>query len=299
MAKIKHVPRWLYTSVVLPPRSDTATLGVVELDPTIFMNDTLWPWELEHLTFYVPQAQMSYGGTAMLVEARVGMSGQCDINLVDGPIGILAGNSNQQRLIGDPGDGVLSRTHVFKYPYRLPKDDGFNVRIRYDSSTLGGVGSDKEISNPTVTLFGRTKHSIKPSLFMTSSLEALADGHQVDLYNADLMNDGEEDVDIYAIAFKGEQPLEGLLPFHYQVNPVTGVRWMPGEQEIPHMLLTPYGAFAQAATGAGTLNKPQSIQFPLGTKLRRRQRVRIQLRNVDDTNNIQVHMALFGYLEVQ
>jgi hypothetical protein len=298
MAKIKHVPRWLYTSVVLPPSSDTSTRGIVELEPTEFMNDTIWPWELEHLTFYVPQAQTNYGGTAMLVNARIGLSGQSDVNLVRAPLGILAASTNRRRNVGylNTGGTPMTYFHDLKYSFRLPKDDGFNVRV-VKSSTDWGEGPLVGTYRHKFIALGRRIHSMEPVVLCCESVN-ISDGNQTDVYAADLMNDGREDVDIFRIGFD-EDLTRGMRYSKFQVNPMTGVRWMPGEEEIPLPLLVPYSVYAPAIGGDYTLNQPQAVQFPVGTKLQRRQRVRIQLQNRDATNNTKVMVGLFGYLEVK
>lgn len=283
--RIKYTPRWIGTQVVLPPRSDTTTLGVVELEPTRFVNDTIWNWELEHLSFFAPQQATAYGGVATSIEARIGMSGQSDINLVDGPLSILAGNTNMQDLKGRYVDTAGMFVHKLKRPYRLSKDNGFRIRIKQNDYRWGFFA------------YGRGVDSGKPYTFMGLS-DDLSQFGEDEYYSVDVMNTGLEDVDIDRLGFD-EVYNSYSTTTQFMVNPIVGVKWMPGEVEMPAKLIAPYTAFAPAANGDNALNKAQAIQFPEGTKLRRRQRLRIRLRNTDTTNNVAVYIALFGYMEVK
>lgn len=293
--RIKYVPRWLYQSIVLPPGNTE------DVEPTIFVNDTIWDWRLENLVFYVPLAPGFFTSTGTQIDIRLGMSGQSDLNLVQAPVGIVGGNINKRHLQAQ-ANGVYMYWHKLKHVYRLSKDDGFVVRARISSADYGSPTEPVTLDTSDRPMFvakGRRVHSNEP-VVLVGRADAMVDPGEQQIYETDLFNDGFEDVDIHTIGFQ-ETVEQTRRATSYQVNPITGVNWMPGEIELPMPLLSPYGQDMVGGLAANTTstNIPIAVEFDEKVVLRRRQHIRIRLQNNDATNNKAVLMALFGYLEVK
>lgn len=290
MGKMKYVPRWIHSRVVV------TSLGDVIADPEAFMNKTSWPFKIEHLTIfgYPLDDQNNFLGACgigSLVQGEIGISGSTDVNLVPAPVNASFGYTAKYSTIG----AFMEGTHVkFKHPYLLPRDSGFSVECTLNLDDCGEHVLDTAMKHG-VTIFGVKEQSGKPAMLagLFRHLD-MPNGSSFVIDAADLFNDGEEDILIQSMQLT--HPMEDmhgiLMGVYWKINPMSGLTWM--DQPVHISGITPDTLAWRTRTGI----KPFSLTPLEDTYLYRRQRLGIKLTPlvVEDQP---VNLTLFGYLEVE
>jgi hypothetical protein len=201
-------------------------------------------------------------------------------------------------------------TKHFSHPYRLSRDNGFIVRRRTRVDLRSDDGADADKTWIGVLFRGVDIVTGKPVIMGGNNENRISRAvGEITFNSADLLNKGVHDVDIYSVTLESwEHPDAGLgILEEYLINPILGERWMPGESEIPSGCIAPYGTMgilnAHAAGLFGFIDMrdygPHTFVFSPGTYLHRRQEVALRLRRSWYALNQPVHVALFGYLEVE
>lgn len=290
MGKMKYVPRWIHSRVVV------TSLGDVIADPEAFMNKTSWPFKIEHLTIfgYPLDAVNNYlraGGIGSLVQGEIGISGSTDVNLVPAPVNASFGCTEKYSTTGAFMEGTYVK---FKHPYLLPRDSGFSVECTLNLDDCGERTLDTAMKHG-VTIFGVKAQSGKPAMLagLFRHLD-MPNGSSFVIDAADLFNDGEEDILIQSMQLT--HPMEDmdgfLMGVYWKINPMSGLTWM--DQPVHISGITPYTQTWRAFEGI----KPFSLTPLENTYLYRRQRLGIKLTPLVDEDQ-PVNLTLFGYLEVE
>lgn len=289
MGKKRYIPRWIHARAVV------TSIGEVTIDPEVFMNKTLWPLQVEHLTVFgypIDQAAnyLGWGGIGPLLQGEIGISGSTDVNLV--PSYVSASFGRRERHI-QTGAYLQGTTMQFKRPYLLPRDSGFVVECQLNTDDV-----PMTLTTPMkhgVTIFGTKVQSGKPAMFagLFRHLNMPA-GNSFDVEAADLMNDGEEDVLIHSMQLT--HPMadmnETLSGVYWKINPASGLPWM--ENFVHVSGITPFAQDLFVRRGI----IPFSLTPLEDTFLYRRQRFGIKLTPLV-TEDQPVNITLFGYLEVE
>lgn len=290
MGKMKYVPRWIHSRVVV------TSLGDVIADPEAFMNKTSWPFKIEHLTIfgYPLDAVNNYlqeGGIGSLVQGEIGISGSTDVNLVPAPVNASFGCIEKYSTFG----AFMEGTHVkFKHPYLLPRDSGFSVECTLNLDDCGECTLETAMKHG-VTIFGVKAQSGKPAMLagLFRHLD-MPNGSSFVIDAADLFNDGEEDILVQSMQLT--QPVEDmdgiLMGVYWKINPMSGLTWM--DQPVHISGITPHTQAWRTSNGI----KPFSLTPLENTYLYRRQRLGIKLTPLVDEDQ-PVNLTLFGYLEVE
>lgn len=288
MGKKRYIPRWIHSRVVLPGTTP------VTLDPEVFMNKTSWPFRIEYLSIFGhevdSQETPGTGGLGPYVNADIGISGSTDINLVPGQLPVSFFNTRNYEI-----GGALMYGRYFRLarPYLLPRDGGFSVECTYDLSDTG-----VELRNITnmkygVSLIGRRIQTNEPVMFacLHRYLD-IPDGSSFTIDAADLLNNGEDDVEINSIQYMFDTKGMDTDPMglYYKVNPLSGLTWMDNPVHLSG--LTPYLLDARGDQHTFVLT-PHKDTF-----LYRRQRLGVTLTGLVEESQ-PVNVTLFGYLEVE
>lgn len=343
----RYVPRWLHFSANIESDADgwhfTEVPPNVFANETIwpFRLESL---AITGLPPYAPlplgDSAQFWGGLGTCINLELGISGTADVNQVVGTAGAIM--SHQQRRIKGPvapngaaadylDDTLFKR---FKYPYLLARGNGFSVEFVntrdefiYDNhpalATYGGIPAFVAhgvgvTSGQPVMLAGSYRQTDAPGTWPT-----VAPGSGVTFDGADLVNDGHEDVLIHSIGVSypyrnvahtvtpPPEDIEFLSLFalysRYLINPINGVKWMPGSDALPIMGICPdevMWPMVGSAPVAPVLQIPAIYDFPPNTLLSRRQRLSVKMSNhavvmPGLTAPIRANITLFGYLEVR
>ena len=290
MGKMKYVPHWIHSRVVV------TSVGDVIADPEAFMNKTMWPFKIEHLTIFgypldVVNNFWRWGGIGPLVQGEIGISGATDVNLVPAYVSASFGRKEPHLQTGAFMQGT---TMKFKHPYLLPRDSGFNVECTLNIDDCG-TNTLATAMKHGITVFGTKVQSGKPAMFAGLFRHLnMPTGSSFSVETADLLNDGEEDV--YVQSMQLTHPMADmqniLMGVYWKINPMSGVTWMDSPIHISG--ITPYtqGVFLQRGIA------PFSLTPLENTYLYRRQRLGIKLTPLV-TEDQPVNLTLFGYLEVE
>lgn len=290
MGKMKYVPHWIHSRVVV------TSVGDVIADPEAFMNKTIWPFKIEHLTIfgYPLDDQHNYlqsGGIGSLIQGEIGISGSTDVNLTPAPVNASFGCTEKYSTFG----AFMEGTHMkFKHPYLLPRDSGFSVECTLNLDDCGDNTLATAMKHG-VTFFGVKAQSGKPAMLAGLFRHLnMPNGSSFVVDAADLFNDGEEDVYVHSMQLT--HPMEDmdalLMGVYWKINPMTGVTWMDSPVHISG--ITPYTQAWRTYEGI----KPFSLTPLENTYLYRRQRLGIKLTPLV-VENQPVNLTLFGYLEVE
>ena len=291
-----YAPRWLHEHV------EVAGQSISEVPATAaFANREIYNWELRWLSLTgrvdvdaTGDFTSALGGVARRLRINAGISQQGDINLV---------RSNAQAMIGPERvhlnhDDLVNSGIVFEFdperPVILPADTGMICKVKNKHTAVVG--------RPAIMFYGFTKeaaHHRNPVHLAGSGPADLAVEAQKTLDQADLFNDGEHEVifsDMIVDALSKDTagthypPLDRL---HWNINPSTGVSWMPNPLPIPAGCIAPFNRTVDT-----TDQGPRVYTFPPDTILRPKQRLSLEFQNLAlDTQEFDI--ALFGYLEVK
>jgi len=290
MGKMKYVPHWIHSRVVV------TSVGDVIADPEAFMNKTMWPFKIEHLTIfgYPLDDQHNYlqeGGIGSLVQGEIGISGSTDVNLTPAPVNASFSCFMLRSEVNVAMHGLYMK---FKHPYLLPRDSGFSVECTLNLDDCGGLTLDTAMKHG-VTLFGVKVQSGKPAMLAGLFRHLnMPNGSSFVVDAADLLNDGEEDILIQSmqLTYPVEDMLGSNMGVYWKINPMSGVTWMDSPIHISG--ITPYMQSQRNAFGI----KSFSLTPLENTYLYRRQRLGIKLTPLVNENQ-PVNLTLFGYLEVE
>jgi hypothetical protein len=338
----RYVPRWLHFQANVT--ADLTGFQFTEIPPNVFANETIWPYRLEYLTITgfppgIPTGGVVaggfFGGVGNNVNLELGISGVSDINQVTATATTVMGMSKREVLCpsyspfgGGNAPPYYDSPLVFKlkYPYLLAKGNGLNVQFRSSIDDYQFISNANYGASPSFAAYGHSAVGGNPVMlagtFRTSdnpdAFPVITGGGGISITKADLVNDGADDVLIDTLCFtynelnivNADATSFGVMPplfSEYLVNPINGLKWMPGSDAIPIMGLCP-GSFpwpvrfgTQASVGM-----PVTYEFPASTVLRRRQRLSVRMSNravypavVPVSLPVRVNVTLFGYLEVQ
>lgn len=290
MGKMKYVPRWIHSRVVV-----TST-GDVIADPEAFMNKTSWPFKIEHLTIfgYPLDDQNNFlqeGGIGSLVQGEIGISGSTDVNLTPAPVNA----SFSCTMLHSEINGSIQGTYMkLKHPYLLPRDSGFSVECTLNLDDCGDLTLDTAMKHG-VAIFGVKVQSGKPAMLagLFRHLD-MPNGSSFVIDAADLFNDGEEDILIQSmqLTHPTEDMLGNPMGVYWKINPMSGLTWM--DQPVHISGIAPYTQSRRSAFAITSF----SLTPLEDTYLYRRQRLGIKLTPlvIEDQP---VNLTLFGYLEVE
>lgn len=305
---MRRIPRWLYAEEVVPIDD------YIKLAPEVFRNDTIWPFNIEYLSIagtpiYTDEnasANYWWGGLGPRVDVEIGISGESDINLVPTYSSSVMSHYDPWRLAriqANNDNTPTGTTRVLKYPYRLPRDSGFHVKYRLREDLIGAFAESQDYiyKYPLSVIFHGVDVVTGEPVILGGSTEneTYASSKEITLGNADLMNRGRHDVDIYDVVIQNSYPYNqwnahsGAFT-HVIINPIIGERWMPGSDLIPYGHLAPLSFAPLSTSDTG----PQAYFFPEDTYLNRRQSMAVKIINPNETYVQPVSLALFGYLEV-
>jgi hypothetical protein len=343
----RYIPRWLHYQANVS--ADLTGFVFTEIPPNTFANETIWPYHLEYLTITgfppgVPTGGVTpggfFGGIGNNINLELGISGVSDINQVSATATTIMGLGKREilcppyQLFGGGGappyyDSPL--TVKLKYPYLLAKGNGFNVEFRNsidDYQFTAAIIATTYQASPSFAAYGRSVAGNNPIMlagtFRTTNdpdvAPSMPKGGGISLVKADLLNDGSDDVLIDTLCFtynelygiNADGSSFGVMPplfSEYLVNPINGIKWMPGADPLPIMGLCP-GSFpwpVRSGTQASA-GMPVTYEFPASTVLRRRQRLSVSMSNrclypeppkPVVSLPVRVNVTLFGYLEVR
>jgi hypothetical protein len=341
----RYIPRWLHYQANVT--ADLTGFQFTEIPPNAFANETIWPYHLEYLaiTGFPPGIPTGgivpggfFGGVGNNINIELGISGVSDINQVSATATTVMGLGKRDMLCppyqlfggGSPPPYYDSPLVLkLKYPYLLAKGNGFNVEFRSnvdDYQFTAGIVAAQYRGIPAFAAYGRSVVGNDPIMlagtFRTTNnpdvFPTITSGGSISLTKADLVNDGKDDVLIDTLCFtypelnsiNADGGSYGVMPplwSEYSVNPINGIKWMPGSETIPIMGLCPGSLPWPVKHGTqASVGMPVTYEFPESTVLRRRQRLSVYMSNravypavVPVPLPVRVNVTLFGYLEVQ
>jgi len=314
------VPRWYYTSVVVPAESE------IRVEPDAFANNTKYRMKLISLSFGSPNpapyvaapaqpAQHPTWTNRLLID--IGKSGCSDLNLVSGTLTALCGNLRRVRTL--VGDTNLGRNWRLPTPYLLPRDEGLRVSVEYikpqyklNTYDVGPTTSGE------VTFIAKGYDAEGYPAMLAGHHDGFGDENKGDivLFNsADLFNNGKREIYLTEFLYKelesyyDNDPAHVAHPWFYtgnsfnfawQVNPTnpTFTQFMPQPRHIPTGLLAP-----MCRSIDGGAESPLVYFFPENTWLDPKQALSLNVAStvasIAAIPSTEVHMCLAGELEVK
>lgn len=306
------VPRWLYTSVVVPAGQE------LRVDPDAFANATKHRMRLIAMAFGAPN-ETAYAqlptqpnehpawNHSLLID--IGKSGCSDMNLVSGTLTALCGNMRYVRTM--LGDSNMGRAWRLSSPYLLPRDEGLRVSVEWIrpqyqvSARYIGPASSGE-----VTFMAKGYKPDGYPAMLAGRCNAFDDnnrGNATLMNSADLFNNGKTEMYITELLFKEEDVYYenfsehwffngNSFNFAWWVNPTnpTFTQFMPQLRHIPTGLLAP-----MVRSQDGGSESPLVYFFPEGTFLDPKQAISVKCGNTTEYGNIPLHISLIGELEVK
>ena len=311
------VPRWYYTSVVIPPVAE------LRVEPDAFANSTKYRMKLISMSFASPNqtpyaalpnqpAQHPSWTNRLLVD--IGKSGCSDLNLVSGTLTALCGNMRRVRTIF--GSINMGRNWRLPTPYLLPRDEGLKVSVEYvkpQYAITAGYPVGPTTSGE-VTFLAKGYDADGYPAMLAGRHAGFGDenrGDAVLLNSADLFNNGKKAIylteflfvekDLYYDSDKDVYFLTGnSFNFAWTVNPTnpTFTQFMPQPRHIPTGLLAP-----MCRTVDGGAESPLVYFFPEDTWLDPKQALSVRLGNTLASVALvlptELHICLAGELEVK
>jgi hypothetical protein len=306
------VPRWLYTSVVVPSGEE------IRVDPDAFANNTKYRMHLIAMSFgapnetpytQVPAQPNEHPAWNHMLLIDIGKSGCSDMNLVSGTLTALCGNMRYVRSF--TGDSNMGRNWRLPTPYLLPRDEGLRVSVEWirPQYSISGRGIGPATSGEVTFLAKGYKPDGYPAMLAgrVREFDSNNRGNAQLMNSADLFNNGKTEMYLTELLYKEHDLyydnnsarwfMTGhSFNFAWQVNPTnpTFTQFMPQPRHIPTGLLAP-----MCRTLDGGSESPLVYFFPKGTFLDPKQAIGVKCASTADHDNIPLHICLIGELEVK
>lgn len=306
------VPRWLYTSVIVPAGEE------IRVEPDAFANSTKYRMKLIAMSFGSPN-QTAYHSNPQPNEhplwtnqllVDIGKSGCSDLNLVSGTLTALCGTTRYIRTIF--GDSNMPRNWRLPTPYLLPRDEGLRVSVEWVRPQYNVNGKPIGTTSGEVTFIAK---GFKPDGYPAmlagrcNEFDSASYGSSTLLNSADLYNNGKTEMYITELSFK---ELDGYyndvakayfstgnsFNFAWLFNPTnpTFTQFMPQSRHIPTGLLAPMCRGLD-----GGQESPVAYYFPPDTWLDPKQAMSVRLGStvIAGYGDVPLHICLIGEMEVK
>lgn len=306
------IPRWLYTSVIVPAGEE------IRVEPDAFINSTKYRIKLIALSFGAPNPTAYHSNSQpnehpswtnqLLVD--IGKSGCSDLNLVSGTLMALCGTTRYIRTM--IGDSNMGRNWRLPTPYLLPRDEGLRVSVEWIRPQYDVSGRAIGPASGEVTFMAKGyKPDGYPAMLAgrCDGFDSAGRGNVILMNSADLYNTGKTEMYITEFLFKEADKYYNVdrndyfttgnsLNFAWLINPTnpTFTQFMPQPRHIPTGLLAP-----MCRSLDGGQESPVAYYFPSDTWLDPKQAVSIRLGSTSITAGGQtaLHICLIGELEVK
>lgn len=311
MNDIYEVPYWVDSHV------EVKKLLVGEIPSSVFQNNTEYRLRLVGLSFVgeitattpaVTTLPTRHPGWSSLLLVDIGKSGCSDQNLVRSSLTNLCGTPRIARQKW--GANNMGRSYWLPTPYRIEPEEGLRVEVQarwpgFDAvDDLGTVLGTIPLLSFVAKGYDIDGYPVQLAGMRLVNLEM--GGSAVALNNGDLFNNGKKPLFLTQFCFKGLDTVIINTSSDYgwngcgaqlgwRVNPANPAytQMMPNPSPIPVGLLTPLDRCYD-----GGSESPLCYWFPADTYLDPKQALSVRFSNIDDTNELDVRVCMFGQLEV-
>ena len=308
---IYEVPYWVDSHV------EVKKLLIGEIPASMFQNDTPHRLRLVGLSFVgdilattpaVTTLPTRHPGWASNLLVDIGKSGCSDQNLVRSSLTNLCGTPRIQRQKW--GANNMGRSYDLPTPYKIEPEEGLRVEVQarwpgFDAvADLGTVLGAVPIMTFIAKGYDADGYPVQLGAARSSHLEL--GGPAMVMNNSDLFNNGKTPIFLTQFCFKEMDTVIIDSDSNYgwngsgaqigwRVNPANALftQMMPNPSPIPVGLLTPLDRCYD-----GGSESPLCYWFPEGTYLDPKQALSVRFGNIDDTNELDVRVCMFGQLEV-
>lgn len=310
----KYVPRWLYSRKLTVPGTD-----YVEVDSTIFRNDTIWPMKLEWMSVISTGANMpQWGGAAHRMAIEMSISGKGPMFPTPESMSALFTPMQCPRLKLNysmaPGLNFDFNQNVV-----IPPNTGIVAEMFNRNTTPTIIPPPAKINgivepipggwfNPSIVFKGiiDDPHSEGKDPVMLADRWPFYVGPEDSkvLRGAGLRNNGLKNVRLKHMSLSSgsswghdtEPPMDALAYslLEWRVNPTTGVQWMPDPSTIPVGAIAPYNRCFFDMQNIG----PRVMEFADNIYMNPTQQLELGIYS-DYEEDVSLGLCLFGYMEVE
>jgi len=297
----RYVPRWLYSRKQKVPSE-----SFIEIDSTIFRNDTIWPMKLEWMSLVSLGDNLPiWGGSShrMHMEMSISRKGPMfpvpqsmsalftpgvspRLNCATNSMSVGAGFTFDKEVIIPPNTGIVAEV-ANQAPVNDPEYKWYNPSAIFKCV-------EEDYNSPEKN----------PVILADRWPDQLNQGSSKVLRGAGLKNNGLKDVAVRHMnlssgGYWGSSYDSFDLSLTYsllewRINPTTGVQWMPDPSTIPVGAIAPYNRSYRDDEHVG----PRVMEFADNIYMEPTQQLELGVYS-EYTTDVSLGLCLFGYLEVE